>query len=141
MNKPVNVAIGVLAEWQGNIWHVLIAKRRPGGVLGGFWEFPGGKIEAGEAPKDCLVREFMEELGIVVKVGEPLQAIEHTYPHGDVKIQPFYCTRLRHEPQDRQVVEHRWVPAAELCRFRFPPANQSLLESIRARFEHGKTIE
>ena len=109
---------------------VLICRRRDDKVLGGFWELPGGKIEPGETPAQCLMREFAEELGVVVGVGKALPPIEHRYDHGLVRLHPFYCTRVTHEPQNREVAEHRWVGPEDLAALRFPPANAALMVQI-----------
>ena len=75
------VAIGVLIDRKTGPARVLIARRRPDQALGGYWELPGGKIEVGETPKQCLEREFGEELGVGVSVGQALEAVEHDYEH------------------------------------------------------------
>lgn len=134
MEKPVDVAIGILVEHrEGQPW-VLIAKRKPDAVLGGYWELPGGKIEPGETPAQCLVREYEEELGIVVRVEEALDIIAFAYDHADVRLHPFYCSPMPDSPAPRNlhVAEHRWVPAAELSQFQFPPANVRLIEQVQA---------
>lgn len=131
MSRHVDVAIGILVEHrEGRPW-ILIARRKADAVLGGYWELPGGKMEAGETPAQCLVREYEEELGVVVNVGEPLSIIEFAYDHALVRLHPFYCSRLSGEPRNLHVADHRWVPAAELTNYQFPAANTKLIESVR----------
>ncbi|WP_432797319.1 (deoxy)nucleoside triphosphate pyrophosphohydrolase [Poriferisphaera sp. WC338] len=130
MSGVIRVAIGVLTKICTDNVRVLIARRRDNGVLGGYWEFPGGKIEDGESLENCLVREFEEELGVVVKPGRGLPAIVHTYPHGTVELNPFYCELESGEPQDLEVAEHKWVTADELRGYDFPEANLDLLEEV-----------
>jgi mutator protein MutT len=133
----IHVAIGILTEpapGSGGV-RVLIARRRDDAVLGGYWEFPGGKLEAGETAAQCLQREFAEEVGLAVTVGAPLPGAEivHTYPHGTVHLQPFHCTRQAgadHEPRNLEVAEHRWVRPAELRQYAFPPANGNLIARL-----------
>ena len=70
---------------------LLIAQRPFGGRLGGLWEFPGGKVEAGETLKQCLRREIKEELGVRIKVGKPIISIEHAYTHFKITLHAFEC--------------------------------------------------
>ncbi len=131
MAPQVDVAIGILVQQRdGRAW-VLIARRRDDAVLGGYWELPGGKLEQGESPAQCLVREYKEELGITVEVGQGLPAIEFAYDHAHVRLHPFYCTLFAGVPRNLHVAEHRWVPAEELTQYQFPPANTALIKTVR----------
>src|SRR5262249_14158942 len=112
-------------------WRLLITRRPDQVVLGGFWELPGGKLEPGETIHECLLREFAEEVGLAGEVGRVLPGIEDTYAHGHVRLAPFFCRRVAGEPRNLHVADHRWVRPDELGGFRFPPANQALLEEIR----------
>lgn len=86
MNRKVTeVAIGI---WCKN-GELFLSSRPLGKVCEGAWEFPGGKIEPGEAPGEALKREFIEELGLAVKKAEPLGTIEHSYPHAYVRLHVF----------------------------------------------------
>lgn len=130
-----DVAIGVLLHdplAEGGP-RVLIARRPKAGVLGGYWEFPGGKREPGETLEACVVREFHEEVGLTVAVVEPLPVIEHVYDHGRVRLCPFICRWVAGEPRPIAVSEFRWVRPDELSAYRFPPANAELLRSLMAR--------
>jgi len=130
--KHVDVAIGVLVEKHPELgWRLLITRRPDQVVLGGFWELPGGKLEKGESTRDCLRREFAEEVGLEVEVGRMLPVIEHTYAHGHVRLHPFFCRRVSGEPRNLHVADHRWVRPGELTNFHFPPANEPLLDEIR----------
>jgi 8-oxo-dGTP diphosphatase len=135
-DKRIEVAIGALVERRNGRWEVLIARRPEGTVYAGYWELPGGKCHEGEPPETCLVREFAEELGVTVRVGEALPIIEHDYAHGKVRIHPFLCRRdprstPRSDPRNIQVAAHRWVGAEELGNYRFPPANSELMRRLR----------
>ncbi len=139
MSKTVHVAIGILVESRQAATCVLIARRKADAVLGGYWELPGGKIEPGESPQQCLVREFEEELGVVVEPGEALAMIEFQYDHARVRLHPFFCRRVRGEPENRHVAEHRWIEARELLDYQFPPANTDLMRQVHARLLGGDT--
>ncbi|MCC7205345.1 MAG: 8-oxo-dGTP diphosphatase MutT [Phycisphaeraceae bacterium] len=128
--KHVEVAIGVLVQNRQGLDHYLITLRRQDAVLGGFWEFPGGKIEPGESPQACVVREFREEVGLEVSVEKSLGELEHVYEHAHVTIRPFRCRWLAGEPRNLQVADHRWVRPRDLSRYAFPPANAPLLELL-----------
>jgi mutator protein MutT len=138
LSRPViEVALGILLRRVRGQDQVLITKRKAGAVLGGFWEFPGGKIEPAEEPREALVREFAEELGIRIRVNKPLPIIEHRYDHGRVRLHPFFCTRLTGVVRDLQVAEHRWVSPGELVRYEFPPANSRLIMALTQGFNKG----
>lgn len=130
VGKVVNVAIGVLCQRVLGRWSVLVARRPAEGVLAGYWEFPGGKIESGEEPQEALRREFQEELDLVVKVEGALRVVEHHYGHGHVRLHPFWCSLESGRPRNLQVVEHRWVWPQELADFDLPAANGPLVEEV-----------
>lgn len=88
---------------------VLIARRPPYGLLGGLWEFPGGKLQDGEDLPSCLRREIMEELGAKIQVGEPFGVYQHGFTHFRITLHAFCCTLLNGEPKPIQVDELRWV--------------------------------
>lgn len=140
MSSVIEVAIGVLIDDVDAAQRVLIARRPKAGVLGGYWEFPGGKIESGETAERCVVREFEEELGVRVSVRDRLDVIEHVYDHGRVRLHPFMCGWEGGALANRAVSEHRWVLGRELASYRFPPANDGLLVEVAAWLEqeHGR---
>jgi A/G-specific adenine glycosylase len=96
---------------------VLIARRPEKGLLGGLWEFPGGKKNEGEDLPNCLVRELQEELGVQVKVNEQIGVYRHAYTHFSVTLYAFHCELLNGEPQAIQAEEVRWVLLDELSRY------------------------
>ena len=102
------------------IWrepYVLIARRPSHGLLGGLWEFPGGKLEAGEDFEQGLRREILEELGVDVQVGAPFGVYKHAYTHFKVTLHAFTCRLETGEPQPLQASELRWVLPAQLPDF------------------------
>jgi A/G-specific adenine glycosylase len=121
--------IGVAVIWnqQGQI---LIDRRRQDGLLGGLWEFPGGKIELGETVEECIRREILEELGIEIEVGQHLITIEHTYTHFHVTLNVHHCRHINGEPQPIECDEVRWVNLHELEQFPFPKANVRIIEAL-----------
>ncbi len=99
------------------IWRdgrVLIAQRPQKGLLGGMWEFPGGKQQEGEDLPACLRREITEELGVEVAVGAPLGVYYHAYTHFRVTLHAFECSLVKGEPQAIEVNDLRWALPAEL---------------------------
>lgn len=121
--------IGVAVIWndQGEI---LIDRRPEEGLLGGLWEFPGGKIEANETIAACIQREIEEELGIKIEVGEHLITINHAYTHFRVTLNVYHCQYLQGEPQPLESQELRWVKPEQLSEFPFPKANTKIIEAI-----------
>ena len=123
-----SIGVGVIWNQQGQI---LIDRRRPTGVLGGFWEFPGGKIETGETSEECIKREIWEELGIVIEVGKHLITIAHTYAHLNVTLIVHHCQYIDGVPQPIECDEIRWVNLEELDKFNFPEANFQIIAALR----------
>ena len=125
--KPLDVAIAVI-EKEGNY---LITQRLPNDSFGGYWEFPGGKVNSGETLQDCLAREIQEELGVAIAVGRTLTVVEHEYPARTIRLHCFLCRILSGEPKAVECAGWRWVAAAELAQFRFPPASGPIIEALR----------
>ncbi|MBD2091625.1 A/G-specific adenine glycosylase [Microcoleus sp. FACHB-1515] len=125
-------SIGVAVIWndQGQI---LIDRRRPEGLLGGMWEFPGGKIEPGESIEQCIRREIQEELAIDIEVGDHLVTVDHTYTHFRVTLNVHHCRYLGGEPQPIECDEIRWVELADLEQFPFPKANLEIIAALRQK--------
>ncbi len=103
---PRRVAVAGVLRRRGL---VLLGRRPPGKLLGGLWEFPGGKVEPGERPQAALRRELREELGIEVRVGAPLGRYRHAYAHFRVTVHAFLCHILEGEPQPLEHTTLRWV--------------------------------
>ena len=122
--KHVDVAIALVFDVHGQL---LICKRKPDAVLGGLWEFPGGKCDRGETPEQCALREVLEETSLAVAIVRPLPLIEHEYPHAHVRLHPFICRHLRGEVQLLQVADARWVEPGVLGAYQFPAANERLI--------------
>ena len=108
---------------------ILLARRPEGKTLAGLWEFPGGKVEAGEAPEECLVRELEEELGIVTKVAclAPLTFASHAYPQFHLLMPLYVCRRYEGIPTGREGQEIKWVRVRDLRDYPMPPADEPLI--------------
>ena len=108
---------------------VLLAKRPPGRPLAGLWEFPGGKVEAGETPEAALVRELDEELGIEVaqKCLAPLTFASHGYGDRHLLMPLFICRRFKGIPRGNEGQALKWVRAARLRNYPMPPADTPLI--------------
>ena len=124
--KLVNVGLGIVVS-QGRI---LICQRRSNDSFGGYWEFPGGKIEPGETPAECVRRELREELDIEVTPVQALEVIEHEYPKARVRLHPFLCRHDSGEPMAISAAEFLWVSPPALYEYRFPEGNRALMNSL-----------
>ncbi|WP_444915757.1 8-oxo-dGTP diphosphatase MutT [Microbulbifer sp. TRSA007] len=131
MSKVVHVAVGVVTRGDGKI---LIARRPDHLHMGGRWEFPGGKVEAGESVQEALYRELLEEVAIEVQELQPLVEIRHDYPEKTVLLDTWQVTRFRGEALGREQQEIKWVSAGELDNFHFPDANQAIIEAVKGSF-------
>ncbi|HSM82923.1 MAG TPA: A/G-specific adenine glycosylase [Nodosilinea sp.] len=123
--------IGVAVIWNGQD-QILIDRRKQEGLLGGLWEFPGGKIEPGETIEACIAREIQEELGIEIAVGDRLCTVTHAYSHFKVTLNVHHCTHLSGEPQPIECDEVRWVTLDTLEEDPFPKANSHIIDALRA---------
>jgi A/G-specific adenine glycosylase len=121
------IAVGVV--WKDG--KVLIAERRAEGLLGGLWEFPGGKREPGESLRRCCAREIEEEVGIKTRVGRKLTTINHAYSHFRITMHVFECHHLNGNPKPLGCRQVKWVSPHSLNRYPFPAANKRLVEDLQ----------
>jgi len=124
--RRVHAALAVI-ERRGSY---LICRRKPGGHLGGYWEFPGGKREPGESWEACLRRELREELGVGLRSIRPYGTMRYRYADRTVFFRAFRCAIASGKPRPLDAQALRWVRPNRLRRYRFPPANQPLLERL-----------
>lgn len=124
--KPVpeyRIATGVIYK-NGKI---LITKRKPEGLLGGLWEFPGGKIEDSESAKTACIREIKEETGLVIEIDHKLTQIKHAYTHFKIKMDVFICRYVSGKIILNEADDFRWTCVSELNKFPFPKANHKFI--------------
>jgi mutator protein MutT len=125
--KVVEVAAGLICH-EGRY---LIAKRKAGVHLAGFWEFPGGKREPGETLEECLQRELFEELSIRIDTPIPFRIVRHEYSEKTVELHFFRCAIEAGLAAPLDCAEIRWVYPHELREFQFPPADHPIIEALR----------
>lgn len=128
----LEVVCALIEDAQGRL---LLAKRPAGKHLAGFWEFPGGKREAGESSEEALHREISEELGCTLIVDDALRVVTHAYPQVTVRLAPFLA-RLHPDSAEPTAREHdalRWVTASEFADLELPDADRPILAEWLAR--------
>jgi A/G-specific adenine glycosylase len=121
-----DIAVGIVVGTGGRL---LIQRRPEEAMLGGLWEFPGGKREEGEGLEETCARELMEELGVGVSVGEHLMTLKHAYSHFKITLHAFRCTLAGTLPENGRP-DRQWVAIEELGQFAFPRANRRLVEFL-----------
>jgi 8-oxo-dGTP diphosphatase len=127
--KLVLVAACALIDADGR---VLIAQRPAGKAMAGLWEFPGGKVEAGERPEQSLIRELREELGIVVKEEclAPLTFASHLYPEFHLLMPLYVCRRWEGIVAAQEQQRLKWVRSNDLRNYPMPPADEPLIPHL-----------
>jgi 8-oxo-dGTP diphosphatase len=131
MARRIHVAAGVIL---GPGPQVLLALRPLDKHQGGLWEFPGGKVEAGESVQQALARELQEELALEVLDCEALLVTEHDYGDKQVCLDVWLVTRHAGEPQGREGQALAWVPLQKLTDYSFPAANLPIVTALLQRF-------
>lgn len=111
---------------------VLLTQRPSGTHLAGTWEFPGGKLEAGEGPEEALVRELREEIGVESVVEDVLDVTFWRYPRKDVLLLFYRARIVAGEVRNLGVAAHTWATCDQLDEYEFPPADVRVLDRIRA---------
>jgi 8-oxo-dGTP diphosphatase len=124
----LRVAVGVVTNGAGE---VLVARRHDHLHQGGLWEFPGGKIGAGESAEAALARELHEELDILVDRAEPLLTVDHDYPDRSVRLEVWHVRAFRGIPHGREGQPLRWLRARELSPADFPAANLPIITAVQ----------
>lgn len=124
---PVQVAAAVLIE-DGQL---LLAKRAPGSNLAGFWELPGGKVEKGETPEECLAREMLEEFGVRVSVGRLVAKSVHDYDHGAIELLAFRTEILSGELAALEHEAFGWFRLQDIERLDLAPADVPIIGRLK----------
>jgi len=131
---PTLLEVGIGIVTRRSPLQFLVCQRRLDDYWGGWWEFPGGKLNPGESIPECIARELREELGIQVTVAQQLPIVEHLYADRDrlVRLHPHLCDLLAGEPAPVEAQAVRWCPADELPNLKFLPANGPIIQAALA---------
>ena len=119
MKKTIDV-VGAVVLRDGA---VMCVQRGPAGALAGKWEFPGGKIEPGESPREALVREIREELECIVEVQGHVETTAHEYEFAIIRLDTYFCELTAGEPRLSEHAAIRWLPPAALGTLDWAPAD------------------
>lgn len=132
MASPLKLLLVVAVALIDSDGRVLIAQRPEGKQLAGLWEFPGGKLEAGERPEETLIRELREELGIVVKEAclAPLTFASHAYDDFHLLMPLYVCRRWEGVARSLEGQALKWVKPLDLRRYPMPPADEPLIPHL-----------
>jgi len=121
------IAVGVV--FKNN--RVLITRRKPEGLLGGLWEFPGGKIKSNETAEAACIREIKEEVNLTVKVDSHLSRVRHAYTHFKIQMDVFCCAYISGRLKLNGPVDHRWIRLNQIDDYPLPKANHKFLAKLR----------
>ena len=132
--KTVRVVAAVIQAVNDKNEPVIFATQRGYGEYKDGWEFPGGKIEAGETPSEALVREIREELDTTIVVGELIDTIEYDYPSFHLSMDCFFCTIAAGRLLLKEHEAARWLTKDELYSVDWLPADLSLIRKIEERY-------
>ena len=110
---------------------ILISKRKENGLLGGLWEFPGGKISNGEDAKKCVIRKINEKAGVIVRPGRLLKQIKHAYSHFSITLDAYHCDYIDGSPEKIGYDNWRWIFPREITALPFSKVNHKLFDQIQ----------
>lgn len=130
--KTIRVVAAVIKAVNENNEPIIFATQRGYGEFKGGWEFPGGKIEAGETPKKALKREIMEELDAEISVGELIDTIEYDYPEFHLSMDCFWCEMVSGDLVLKEHEAAKWLDKEMLYSVDWLPADVRLIEKIKA---------
>ena len=133
--KTVRVVAAVITSFDKAGAPIIFATQRGYGDFKGGWEFPGGKIEEGESPKQALVREIEEELDTEIAVGDLIDTIEYDYPTFHLSMDCFWCEVLSGDLVLKEHEAAKWLTKEELNSVEWLPADITLIETIKRRIE------
>ncbi len=128
-----HIAVGIVKKKD----RYLITQRKPEGLLGGLWEFPGGKIEKHENAKSACLREIKEETAIIANVDTHLTTIHHAYTHFKIKMEVFCCSFVSGRVRLNGPVNHKWIELKNINQFAFPKANLKFIGLIPPGNDHS----
>jgi A/G-specific adenine glycosylase len=137
--KPIpehHVAVGVVFK-KGKF---LITRRPSQGLLGGLWEFPGGKLKPGESAEAACLREIREEVNLTIEIASPLTRVKHAYTHFKVLMDVFCCRHVRGRIRLKGPVDYRWITLKEIENYPFPGANHKFIPLLKSAAENQDII-
>lgn len=126
--KTIRVVAAVIREDNR-----IFATARGYGDYKGWWEFPGGKIEAGETPQEALKREILEELNTEILVGDLIDTVEYDYPQFHLSMDCFWCSVVEGELELKEASEAKWLTLETLDSVQWLPADKGLVGKIKAQ--------
>ena len=126
--KRIHIVAGIIFNQDKS--QIFITKRPDNLHKGGFWEFPGGKVEEGESVEQAMTRELEEEIGIEVTEQHLFEHLEYDYPEKSLKFDFIVISNFNKEPYGKEGQEGLWVDIAELVNYQFPEANVPILERV-----------
>ncbi len=130
--KRIHIVAGIIFNQDKS--QIFITKRPDNLHKGGFWEFPGGKVEEGESVEQAMTRELEEEIGIEVTEQHLFEHLEYDYPEKSLKFDFIVISNFNNEPYGKEGQEGRWVDIAKLANYQFPEANVPILERVIKEF-------
>ena len=125
--KQLQIAVGIIRNQQKEIF---ITQRAADAHMANKWEFPGGKIEAGESPDRALIRELQEETGITVQKAELFETLEYQFPDRHISLWFYLVEQWEGEPWGKEGQPGRWVAQHQLIADEFPPANEPVIQKL-----------
>lgn len=135
--KTVRVVAAVIKAKNENGEPIIFATQRGYGEFKGGWEFPGGKIEAGETPQEALKREIMEELDTEISVGELIETIEYDYPTFHLSMDCFWCEIVKGDLVLKEHEAAKWLKKEQLDDVEWLPADVTIIKTIKTELKKG----
>ena len=132
--KTVRVVAAVIKAIDENGEPIIFATQRGYGEFKGGWEFPGGKIEAGETPQEALKREIIEELDTEISVGELIETIEYDYPTFHLSMDCFWCEIVKGDLVLKEHEAAKWLKKEQLDDVEWLPADVTIIKTIKTEF-------
>ncbi|MCR5690623.1 MAG: (deoxy)nucleoside triphosphate pyrophosphohydrolase [Eubacterium sp.] len=129
--KKIRVVAAIIKAENEEKKPIIFATQRGYGEFKGGWEFPGGKIEEGETPKEALAREIMEELETRISVGDLIETVEYDYPNFHLSMDCFWCQILEGDLVLREHTDAKWLDRDHLNSVSWLPADISIIEKIK----------
>ncbi len=125
------IAVGVVKKGG----KLLITRRKLEGLLGGLWEFPGGKLESRETPEQACIRELKEETNLTVEIVDFLTTVKHEYTHFKIELKVYLCAYVDGRIRLKGPVDHRWISFEEISNFPFPKANHKFIPLLKTKMD------